>query len=234
MGAHSLKLTSTKESGYGYWRQDVKVKKGETYTFSMYVKAEISALENVGKCFLRAQCYDKDGIAMKYDSEAVRRTTDGFLQLSVFFTVPKDAKNDTVNLYLHLYHVKGTLYGDVAQLETGNTANRCNLVENGSFHLGNTSGFTKIGTEEDALVTVGSSVDIPIQKGLHVITKGAVLRKSPDTAAASAASLAYGEQYQRHLHRDRKRRKGMAQGGKRKRSERVCSGFSGNTLCFRQ
>lgn len=193
VGAHSLKLTSTKESGYGYWRQDVKVKKGGTYTFSMYVKAEISALESVGKCFLRAQYYDKDGIAMKYDSEAVRSTTDGFLQLSVFFTVPKDAKNDTVNLYLHLYHVKGTLYGDVAQLETGNTANRCNLVENGSFHLGNTSGFTKIGTEEDALVTVGSSVDIPIQKGLHVITKGAVLRKSPDTAAASAASLAYGE-----------------------------------------
>lgn len=193
VGAHSLKLTSTKESGYGYWRQDVKVKKGETYTFSMYVKAEISALENVGKCFLRAQCYDKDGKSMKYDSESVRRTTDGFLQLSVFFTVPKDAKNDTVNLYLHLYHVKGTLYGDVAQLETGNTANRCNLVENGSFHLGNTAGFTKIGTEEDALVTAGSSVDIPIQKGLHVITKDAVLRKSPDTAAASAASLAYGE-----------------------------------------
>ena len=193
VGTHSLKLTSTKESGYGYWRQDVKVKKGETYTFSMYVKAEIAALENVGKCFLRAQCYDKDGKSMQYDSESVRRTTDGFLQLSVFFTVPKDAKNDTVNLYLHLYHVKGTLYGDVAQLETGNTANRCNLVENGSFHLGNTSGFTKIGTEEDALVTVDSSVDIPIQKGLHVITKGAVLRKSPDTAAASAASLAYGE-----------------------------------------
>lgn len=193
VGTHSLKLTSTKESGYGYWRQDVKVKKGGTYTFSMYVKAEISALESVGKCFLRAQYYDKDGKSKQYDSEAVRRTTDGFLQLSVFFTVPKDAKNDTVNLYLHLYHVKGTLYGDVAQLETGNTANRCNLVENGSFHLGNTSGFTKIGTEEDALVTVGSSVDIPIQKGLHVITKGAVLRKSPDTAAASAASLAYGE-----------------------------------------
>lgn len=193
VGAHSLKLTSTKESGYGYWRQDVKVKKGETYTFSMYVKAEISALENVGKCFLRAQCYDKDGKSMQYDSESVRRTTDGFLQLSVFFTVPKDAKNDTVNLYLHLYHVKGTLYGDVAQLETGNTANRCNLVENGSFHLGNTAGFTKIGTEEDALVTAGSSVDIPIQKGLHVIAKDAVLRKSPDTAAASAASLAYGE-----------------------------------------
>ena len=193
VGTHSLKLTSTKESGYGYWRQDVKVKKGETYTFSMYVKAEISALESVGKCFLRAQCYDKDGKSMQYDSEGIRRTTDGFLQLSVFFTVPKDAKNDTVNLYLHLYHVKGTLYGDVAQLETGNTANRCNLVENGSFHLGNTSGFTKIGTEEDALVKVDSSVDIPIQKGLHVITKGAVLRKSPDSAAASAASLAYGE-----------------------------------------
>ncbi len=81
----------------------------------------------------------------------------------------------------------------MAQLETGNTANRCNLVENGSFHFGNTSGFTKIGTEEDALVMAGSSVDIPIQKGLHVIAKGAVLRKSPDTAAASAASLAYGE-----------------------------------------
>ena len=80
--------------------------------------------------------------------------------------MPKDAKNDTVNLYFHLYHVKGILYGDVAQLETGNAANRCNLVENGSFHLGNTCGFTKIGTEEDTLITVDSSVDIPIQKGL--------------------------------------------------------------------
>ncbi len=192
-GTRSLKLMSTKESGYGYWRQDVKVKRGETYTFSMYVKADISALENGGKCFLRAQCYDKDGQSVQYDSEEIRSTTDGFLQLSVFFKVPENAKNDTVNLYLHLYHVKGTLYGDVAQLETGNTANRCNLVENGSFHLGDTSGFTKMGTEEDALVTAEAAVEIPIQKGLHVIGKDAVLRKSPDLSAASAAPLAYGE-----------------------------------------
>lgn len=35
-----------------------------------------------------------------------------------------------------MYRVKGTVYGDMAQLECGTTANRCNLIDNGDFTLG--------------------------------------------------------------------------------------------------
>jgi RHS repeat-associated protein len=200
IGTRSLKLASTSVEGYGYWKQDATLKKGTTYMFSMYVRADIDAIDEAtsggevkGKCFLRAQYYDGNGVQVQKDSEYIRRKTDGFIQLTTFFTLPADATSDTVNLYLHLYHVKGTLYGDMAQLETGNTANRCNLVDNGSFHLGNISGFTKTGTEDDFLTTAGTDVDVPVQRAMLVTVSGAVMRQSPDPSAGTAAALTPGQ-----------------------------------------
>lgn len=43
-----------------------------------------------------------------------------------------------------MWHAKGVMYGDMAQLETGTSANRCNLIDNGDFHLGTTEGFEKM------------------------------------------------------------------------------------------
>ena len=93
---------------------------------------------------------DGNGVQIKKDSEYITRTTDGFIHLTTFFTVPADSTSTTLTIYLHLYHVKGTVYGDMAQLETGNTASRCNLVDNGSFHLGTLEGYTKQGTRRTA------------------------------------------------------------------------------------
>ncbi len=191
-GTQSLKLASTTNAGYGYWRQDVKVKKGSTYTFSMYVKAQITSLEEIGRCYLRARYTDKNGTSVSKESEGIRRTTDGFLQLVTTFTIPADAKSDTVSLYLNLYHVKGTLYGDMAQLETGDTANRCNLIDNGSFHLGTTTGFTGNGTLEDGLVLASESTEAPAFRGI-LVTTGTQLRKAPNGSSESVASLVKGQ-----------------------------------------
>ena len=42
----------------------------------------------------------------------------------------------------------------MAQLETGTSANRCNLIDNGDFHLGTTEGFEKNESNTDGLSAV--------------------------------------------------------------------------------
>ena len=53
-----------------------------------------------------------------------------------------------------MWHAKGVMYGDMAQLETGTSANRCNLIDNGDFHLGTTEGFEKNESNTDGLSEV--------------------------------------------------------------------------------
>ena len=62
-----------------------------------------------------------------------------------------------------MWHAKGVMYGDMAQLETGTSANRCNLIDNGDFHLGTTEGFEKNESNTDGLSEVGIEDNIPIK-----------------------------------------------------------------------
>ena len=56
----SLKFVSSATGGYGSWKQSVTVVKGKTYTFSMYVRADITDAGS-GSCRLQVQYYDASG-----------------------------------------------------------------------------------------------------------------------------------------------------------------------------
>lgn len=172
VGTRSLKLESTKTSGYVCWAQDVELKKGETYTASMYVKAAVEQSEPGGGAFLRIRYQDKAGTWHNLDSEKITGTSEIFAPLHLTFTLPTDTQNTTVRFYMMISRAVGIMYGDMAQLETGTTVSRCNLVEHGDFHLGTTYGFTKSGYFEDALTTTGASNILPVNRALTVIASG--------------------------------------------------------------
>ena len=172
VGDRSLKLDSTTLDGYICWLQDVTLKKGSTYTFSMYVKTALKETASDGGAMLRIRYIDGTGAWIFADSEKLTGTTDGFVRLFRTFTLPEDAKDTSVRVYFHLNHATGTAYADMAQLETGSTASRCNLVDNGDFHLGSTYGFKKTGYFEDGLTSVGTSNLLPINRAITVTAAG--------------------------------------------------------------
>ena len=172
VGDRSLKLDSTTLDGYICWLQDVTLKKGSTYTFSMYVKTALKQAASDGGAMLRIRYIDGTGAWIHADSEKLTGTTDGFVRLFRTFTLPEDAKDTSVRVYFYLNHATGTAYADMAQLETGSTASRCNLVDNGDFHLGSTYGFKKTGYFEDGLTSVGTSNLLPINRAITVTAAG--------------------------------------------------------------
>lgn len=109
---------------------------------------------------------DKDGVQQLKDSEIIKKTTEGFVRLTNTFTVPEDSSDTVVKVYMVMWHAKGVMYGDMAQLETGTSANRCNLIDNGDFHLGTTEGFEKNESNTDGLSEVGIEDNIPIKSQL--------------------------------------------------------------------
>ena len=80
----------------------------------------------------------------------------------------------------------------MAQLETGSTASRCNLVDNGDFHLGNTSGFTKTGTFEDSLTSVGTSNVIPVQSAIVASAAKSTVYATPSLKGTSVLEVTKG------------------------------------------
>lgn len=171
VGTRSLKAESSSLKGYVSWAQDVKLKAGMTYTFSMYVKTEMKQAAEDGGARLRIRYIDKNGKWIYLDSEILKETTGGFVRLYRTFTVPSDSKDPTVRVYLYLYHAAGVLYGDMAQLETGTTVSRCNLIDNGDFQLGSTD-FEKKAYYEDGLTSVGSENVRPVNRAVTVTAAG--------------------------------------------------------------
>ena len=192
IGNRSLKLESTTLNGYICWMQDVALEKGSTYTFSMYVKAAVSEAAEDGGAMLRIRYINENG-AWKYsDSERLKGNTSGFIRLSCTFTVPNDSKDPTVRLYFYMYHAKGVMYGDMAQLETGSTASRCNLVDNSDFHLGSLD-YTKVAYHEDGLTTAGSENVIPVNCAVSVFASGtSYIYGSPSLEGKKIVSVTKG------------------------------------------
>ena len=193
VGSRSLEIGCSDDADSMCWKQTVQVKKGETYTFSMYVKTLVEKVGSNGRCFVRIHYYDKDGNPHNKDSAQIIKTTTDFIQLHTTYTIPADSAKDTIIVYLYLHHIKGKVYGDMAQLEQGTTPSRCNLVDNGDFHYGKTTGFRKTGTSRDGLVNVGEEVRLPIQHGMMVIKTSAPLYKSPDPASAQTGTASKNE-----------------------------------------
>ena len=180
-GTRSLCVAGSDKTAVGMWYQDVTVKKGQSYTFSMHTRLDKTDMADDGFACLRVRYEDKDGNAVNTDSEHLTATTSGFVRLVATVTVPEDAKTDVLRVYLFSRHIKGSFYGDMAQLEPGSTPNRCNLVDNGDFHLGTVSGFAGNGlTRMDGLTTVGASVYRPVQAASMVVTDTAAFQRYPD------------------------------------------------------
>lgn len=195
VGTRSLQLTSEVSDQFCSWYQEIALRKGATYTFSVYLKASISETGENGGCFVRVAYYDKDGKNVYAVSERIRKSTVGFVRQKVTFKVPEDAADTKVRVFLYMYRVKGTVYGDMAQLESGTTANRCNLVDNGDFYFGTTQGFTGSGTMlADKLTAAGRGVYIPVRYAMMVITNSAAIYTTTKASAdAKVASLSKNE-----------------------------------------
>ena len=192
VGNRSLKIQSNSLGGYVCWAQDVTLKKGSTYTASIYAKAAITQAASGGGAYLRVRYQDKAGTWHNADSEKITGTSADFIRLKTTFTLPADTVNTKARFYLMIAGAIGTVYGDMAQLETGVTASRCNLVDNGDFHLGSAAGYTSSGKAEDGITTVGASNFLPVQSHLLATAASAYLYETPSLSAKKLASVPKG------------------------------------------
>lgn len=192
VGNRSLKLESTAKTGSVCWYQDVSLLKGQTYTASMFVKVTKMDRASDGAVFLRARYQDKDNVWHYEDSEQLKSTTTDFIHLHKTFTLPADIVKTSVRVYLVAMHTICTVYGDMAQLETGSTVSRCNLVDNGDFHLGTTSGFTKTGSFEDGLTSVGTSNIISVQSAIVVSAAKSTVYATPSLNGTKVVEVTKG------------------------------------------
>ncbi len=108
VGTRSLKAACTDQGSYVYWGQDVTLQKGQTYTVSMYVRAQVTAAAADGGCMLRFRYLDKDGAQHLLDSEILKTSTRDFVRLKRTFTLPADAGSATVRIYMEVWHAEGT------------------------------------------------------------------------------------------------------------------------------
>ena len=178
----------------GCWYQDVTVKKGETYTFSGYVKTDITTVGSGGFMNLRIRAADSAGSYIWGESHKLKDTTGNFVKLSTTLKVPEDSANDKVRVFVYLHNTQGTMYADMLQLEPGSTPGRCNLVDTGNFYHGSTagSGFTGSGTTvEDELVQTGED-QYRVMKGTLTTVSSAGMFQEPSTSATKLATLAKG------------------------------------------
>ena len=192
VGDRSLKIESTSLNGYVCWAQDVSLKKGTTYTASIYAKEAITQVNSGGGAYLRVRYQDKAGAWHTSDSEKLTGNSADFVRLKTTFTLPADTSNTTVRVYLMISGAIGTVYGDMAQLETGTTASRCNLVDNGDFHLGSAAGYSTSGKAEDGLTTVGASNYLPVQMNLLATAASAYLYETPSLSSKKLTSVPKG------------------------------------------
>ena len=120
-GSKSLKLSrSTSGSGDGVSGPSFAVKKGETYTFSAYLKTgNLSGY-----------------IALTNGTTTVTSTTVAANSDWTRVEVPFTASQDTTVTPKLLVSGSGSMYMDCVQIEKAPTASRYNLVENGDFRHG--------------------------------------------------------------------------------------------------
>lgn len=144
VGANSLAINISalsSASGNALFYQRISTSKftpGETYTFSAYVKTTgITKVydSSLTGAFVQLRAEDSSGTNHNWYSETLLTTdesiNDGWRRLTITATIPSNTTGMLV--YLGLRNVTGTAYFDCMQLEKGDTANPCNLVENSGF-----------------------------------------------------------------------------------------------------
>ena len=133
-GTKSAKLTKTGAESEEGICQDVTLETG-TYTFSAYLKTENAENSRAGLMILMP-----DGSRAE-EASVISGTTDpemenGWERHQLQFTL---AAAGSVTVCAGITEGTGILYVSGAQLETGNAANKLNLITNPGFELGSTS-----------------------------------------------------------------------------------------------
>ena len=139
LGKNCYQITKNSINGTTDIYQIVMLAKG-TYTYSAYLKTvDVVATdgENNGAGIW---VYQKDSAGTHYikgdTNRSLTGTTDtdfddGWVRLTQTFTV--DENKAQVEIYAGMSNASGTLYVDSAQLETGEVANKLNLIKNSGF-----------------------------------------------------------------------------------------------------
>ena len=74
-GTRSLCVAGSDKIAVGMWYQDVPVKKGQSYTFSMHARLDKTDMADDGFACLRVRYEDKDGNSVNTDSEHLTAAT---------------------------------------------------------------------------------------------------------------------------------------------------------------
>ena len=141
-GNKSLKITVN--SGRGYFTQKFTAQKGQEYTFSAYVKPDEALINNKG-CKVRIRYKNSGGSYVYSDGAQLIPYEDGWYRLECTAKIPSDSASTSADVSV-IVDKAGTAYFDCLQLETGKTANRYNLIENGD-HTQGITGFSITGSK---------------------------------------------------------------------------------------
>ena len=127
MGSKSLKMAKTNATGLMTSYQSVTLEKGRTYTFSAYYKTL-----NAASAQLRVTYQNAAGESVSEDSLTQQDAT-GWDRISLTFTLPEDAADDSVTVRLMAADGTGSVWFDCAQLEEGAVPGPYNMLLNGDF-----------------------------------------------------------------------------------------------------
>ena len=138
LGKNCYQIVKSGANGTTNIYQVLSLKKG-TYTYSAYVKTENVKLltgGNGGAGIWAAQKRSDGSYIKWHTNRSLTGTTDtdfddGWVRLTQTFTVAQD--NTLVEISAGMSNASGTLYVDSAQLETGEVANKLNLIKNSGF-----------------------------------------------------------------------------------------------------
>ncbi len=138
LGKTCYQITRNDANGISAISQMVTLSKG-IYTLSAYLKASNIAVTNDSSKGAGIWIDQKNasGATIRQDMErSITGTTDsdfdaGWIRVSCTFTVAEN--NTRCNIYAGIANTTGTVWIDSAQLETGEVANKLNLIKNSGF-----------------------------------------------------------------------------------------------------
>lgn len=161
LGNKSMKISKKDNKIETYFEQYVSLDKGETYTFSAYMKTKSISDTHNGKLGARIVAFvqDNEGNYIPYGSEFIQGDND-WERYSTTFTVPWNSVSDKVIIRAVIDGESGEAYVDNFQLEKGKVANRFNLIENGDFSGQGTEPSGWINVSCDGSCGVTSAADL--------------------------------------------------------------------------
>ena len=175
IGSKSIKFASSETTNNAIIYQYYEVPKTGDYTFSFYYKID-DDLTGSGGVRAMLGLEKADGSVSYVSCPYNRESTNGEWQrVSVTANVTSDIT--WISAIIGMQYASGTAYVDCAQLEYGSSANRYNLVENGSFTQGSYGWLHNMTTGDSFTTTQNSMFDVSSEgrECPEFITHGAVL-----------------------------------------------------------